>query len=377
MRAYLDHNATSPPFPEVWERVETLRGQLLGNPSSAHEEGRRARRLLEQARVQVAALVGAEAPEVIFTSSGTEANAAALWGLVRELGGPAGVHVLLSAVEHPSLFAAAKALEGQGAMVGVLPVDQQGRLQLESLAELPEPCVVCVQLANQETGVLQEVAQVAARVRHPRRRFHCDAVQGAGKVPVGFAHWGVDTLALSGHKLGGLAGAGALVVRRGLELPALVPGEQEGRRRGGTEPLVAACAMGWACELLLARGGEWRRVAQLRDQLEERLLLQGLVEGILSRQTPRVPNTSCVVLPAPLSGQVVVAALDLAGVAVSSGPACSSGASQESAVVRAMGFGEQATRVIRVSLGLSTSQEEVEYFLRALARVCSREASQA
>lgn len=371
MRAYLDYNATVPPFPEVWERLAGLQRLPLGNPSSLHQEGREARALLEQARGQVAALVGAACEEVVFTSGGTEANAMALWGLALDLGGPAGVTVYVCAVEHPSVFAAAENLARLGARVEVLPVDQQGRLQLEGLA-VRTPAVVCLQLANHETGVLQPVEALVARVPQAQVRVHCDAVQAVGKIPVNFFRLGVDTLALSGHKLGGLPGAGALVVRRGLELPALVPGEQEHRRRGGTEPLVAACAMGWACALLSARAQEWQRVAKLRDQLEEELLAKGLAEEVFSRLAPRVPNTSCFALPAPLSGQVAVAALDLAQIAVSSGPACSSGASRESAVVRAMGFGEKAGRTLRVSLGLATTPEEVAYFGSALERLIRR-----
>ena len=360
-----------PPFPEVWERLAGLQQLRLGNPSSAHQEGRTARGLLEQARAQVAALVGAASEEVVFTSGGTEANAMALWGLTLALGGPAGVTVYVCAVEHPSVFAAAQSLERLGARVEVFPVDWQGRAQLAGLAPRP-PAVVCLQLANHETGVLQPVEVLVTQVRQPQVLVHCDAVQAAGKLGVDFHRLGVDTLALSGHKLGGLPGVGALVVRQGLELPALVAGEQEQRRRGGTEPLVAACAMGWACEVLASRKQRWEQVAQLRDELEEQLLAKGLAEEVFSRLAPRVPNTTCFALPPPLLGQVAVAALDLAQVAVSSGPACSSGASRESAVVRAMGFGEMASRALRVSMGLATTPEEVACLLTALERLVHR-----
>lgn len=370
MRVYLDHNATTPPFPQVWEKAWELRGELLGNPSSLHQEGRKAKALLEEARRHVADFLGAEAEEVVFTSSGSEANLMALWGLARELGGPAGVTLALSAVEHPSLFFAAESLVPLGARLLVLPVDSQGQVVREALATLPKPAVLCLQLANQETGVLQPVAEVAGQLAQRQLRIHCDAVQGAGKVAFTFRQLGVDTLAVSGHKLGGFAGAGALVVRRGLELPALLPGEQEKRRRGGTEPLLAACSMGWACQLLQEKSQAWETVARLRDEWEQEALARGLVRRVFSQKAPRVPNTSCVALPPPLLGQVAVAALDLQGIAVSSGPACSSGASQESAVVKAMGFAQEASRVLRVSLGLTTTREEMRFLLEALARLC-------
>jgi cysteine desulfurase len=342
----------------------------LGNPSSLHQEGRKAKALLEEARRHVADFLGAEAEEVVFTSSGSEANLMALWGLARELGGPAGVTLALSAVEHPSLFAAAESLVPLGARLLVLPVDSHGQVVREALATLPKPAVLCLQLANQETGVLQPVAEVAGQLAQRQLRIHCDAVQGAGRVAFTFRQLGVDTLAVSGHKLGGFAGAGALVVRRGLELPALLPGEQEKRRRGGTEPLLAACSMGWACQLLQEKSQAWETVARLRDEWEQEALARGLVRRVFSQKAPRVPNTSCVALPPSLLGQVAVAALDLQGIAVSSGPACSSGASQESAVVKAMGFAQEASRVLRVSLGLTTTREEMRFLLEALARLC-------
>lgn len=372
VRVYLDHNATTFTFPEVWDRVLELRHLALGNPSSPHQEGRQARRLLEEARAQVAALVSAAPSEVVFTSGGSEANATALWGLVRVLGGPPGVRLYVGATEHPSVFAAAEALVRLGAVLEVLPVDSNGLVHRASLEGVRPPAVVCVQLANHETGVLQPVAQLAAALPGSGVLLHCDAVQAAGKVPVDFRKLSVHTLALSGHKLGGMAGAGALVVRRDLELPALIPGEQEGRRRGGSEPLLAAWAMGWACRILQERMAAWGEIAALRDRLEAMLGSRIPELVVFGRAVPRVPNTSCLGLPPTLSGNVAVAALDLEGFAVSSGPACSSGASLESAVVRAMGFADRAAGTLRVSLGLTTRWEELERFAAALERVVAR-----
>lgn len=278
----------------------------------------------------------------------------------------------LGATEHPSVLAAAEGLAALGAVVEVLPVDRDGVAVPEALGRVRPPAVVCLQLANHETGVLQPVQELVSALPTSGVLVHCDAVQAAGKVPVNFRGLGVHTLALSGHKIGGLPGAGALVVREGLALPPLLPGEQEGRRRGGTEPLVAACAMGWACALMGERMTRWREVAPLRDQMEEELRqrIPGLC--LFGKGALRVPNTSCLGLPEPLTGSVAVAALDLEGVAVSSGPACSSGASLASAVVRAMGFESWATRTLRVSLGLGTRWEEVEFFLAALERILRR-----
>lgn len=372
VRVYLDHNATTFPFPEVWEKVGELQSLALGNPSSIHQEGRLARRLVEEARNRVAALLGASPQEVVFTSGGTEANTMALWGLARALGGPNGVRLYLGATEHPSVFAAAETLAGLGASVQVLPVDQRGLLQQEALAQVVPPAVVCVQLANHETGVLQPVASLAAALTNPKVLVHCDAVQAVGKVPVDFRELGVHTLSLSAHKMGGLPGAGALIVRNGVDLPALVPGEQELRRRGGTEALVAVHALGWACSFLRERMELWAGVAALRDHLED-LLRERIPEVvILGQGVARVPNTSCLGLPPPLSGNVAVVALDLEGFAVSSGPACSSGASLPSAVVRAMGFEDLAARALRVSLGWATQGEEIDLFVAALEKVLGR-----
>lgn len=372
VRVYLDHNATTFPLPEVWDKVLELRGWRLGNPSSLHQEGQVSRKLMEEARTRVATLLSASPQEVVFTSGGTEANAMALWGLARVLGRPHEVRVYLGATEHPSVFAAAETLAGLGASVEMLPVNQQGLLRHDSLAKVQPPAVVCVQLANHETGVLQPVKSVAATLAHPRVLIHCDAVQAVGKVPVDFHELGVHTLALSAQKMGGLPGAGALIVQEGLELPALVPGEQELRRRGGTEPLVAVHALGWACHFLRERIKRWTEVAALRDHLE-RVLQERLPEvAVLGQGAPRVPNTSCLGMPPPLAGNVAVVALDLEGFAVSSGPACSSGASLPSAVVRAMGFDDLAARTVRVSLGLETQREEVDLFVSALERVVGR-----
>ncbi|MDW7966799.1 MAG: cysteine desulfurase family protein [Thermoanaerobaculum sp.] len=372
MRAYLDHNATTFPLPEVWDQVLSLRALRLGNPSSPHQEGRQARLLLDQARWAVARLLDAEPEEVVFTSSGTEANLTALQGLARSLGGPAGIHLYLGSTEHPSVFAAAQRLEAEGARVTLLPVDSRGLVRGESLRQLVAPAVVCVQLANHETGVLQPLPELLAQVRDQGVRVHCDAVQAVGKIPVSFRQLPVHTMSLSGHKIGGLAGGAALLVRSGVMLPPLIPGEQERRLRGGTEAVLACCALGWACRVWQERQGFWGRVESLRDAMEARLLATVPGLRVVGEGAPRTPNTSCLAFPPPLRGDTLVTALDLEGIAVSSGPACSSGALRESAVVRAMGMADLAPRTLRVSLGFDTAAEELDVFVDALLRVIAR-----
>jgi cysteine desulfurase len=369
MRTYLDWNAGAPLLPEAAAAVSRLLCESVGNPSSVHAEGRTARGLVEQARHEVAALVGATEEAVVFTAGGTEANASALLGVLRGGGGPAGKVLALPRVEHPSLLAAAAQAERQGATVRFMRVGGEGEVDLahlEALLGAGDVALVCLQCANSETGVLQPVATAAALARTHGATTLCDAVQAAGKIPIGIADLGVDLLTLSAHKLGGLAGTGALVCRCGIE--PLIPGSQERHRRGGTENLAGIVAFGAAARVARLDAARWQATGTLRSAFERELAARVPGLTIYGSGARRLPNTTCVGVPPPLLGGVMVAALDMRGFAVSSGSACSSGVERGSVVLKAMGFGsEDARRAVRVSLGPETSAAELNEFVGAFA----------
>jgi cysteine desulfurase len=356
--AYLDHNATSPVRPEAAAAVAAAMAEP-GNASSVHAAGRRARGLLEAARRRLALRLGVAPSGVIFTSGGTEANHLALLG-------QGGRSRLVSAVEHPSVLDAVPDAPR-------VPADADGRLDLAALADLLDrhrPRLVSVMLANNETGVVQPVAEAAALARARGALLHCDAVQGLGKLPFTLRDLGADLVTVSAHKLGGPQGVGALVVRD--DGPDLAPlqrgGGQEQRRRAGTENLPGVA--GFAAALDLAT--DWERVSTLRDRLESeirRLCPDAIVAGA---SVPRLPNTSCVLTPG-LPAETQLMALDLAGVAVSSGAACSSGKVGPSHVLAAMGFAPDDARcAIRVSLGWGVGEAEVGRFLDAWSNLVRR-----
>jgi cysteine desulfurase len=358
--SYLDYNATAPVRPEV---VEAMREMLerTGNASSVHRFGREARRTLEQARAAVAAMVGAAPGQVVFTSGGTEANNQALCSAR----GP----VAVSAVEHDSVLAAAP--DGPR-----LPVDAEGRIDLgaleRALARLA-PELVSVMLANNETGVIQPVREAAELARRHSARVHCDAVQAGGKLALDMAALGVDFLTLSAHKFGGPQGVGALVVRDGLEPDALLRGGgQERRWRPGTENLAGIVGFGRACELAMA-DADWReRTAALRDHLEAHVAARAPAARVFGRSTERLPNTSCLTMPG-VSNQTQLIEFDLAGIAVSTGSACSSGKVGPSHVLAAMGVDpDEAASAIRISLGWASTPEDVDRFVEAWGRLYAR-----
>ncbi len=339
---YLDHNATSPIRPMALDAmVEALR--VGGNPSSVHRPGRAARARIDRARKQVAALVGALPGEVVFTSGGTEANNMALRGHR---------HVLVSAIEHESVLKAVPDAER-------IPVDGNGVIDLVALERMlaDKPALVSVMLANNETGVIQPIAEVVRLARGAGALVHCDAVQATGKVPVGLHGLGIDYLSLSAHKLGGPTGIGALVIRDGAPFATdRVGGGQESNRRAGTENVAGIAGFGAAAEV--SQGG--LDVAALRDRIEASL--PGKVYG---SGAPRLPNTTCISMPG-VKAETQVMALDLAGVAVSAGSAGSSGKVTRSAVLTAMGIeASEAETAIRISCGWNTVFEDIDRLIAA------------
>jgi cysteine desulfurase len=375
-RIYLDWNAGAPLLPEVCQVLEDELDDTIGNPSSVHAEGRRGRDLVERARGEVAALAGAAPAGVVFSSSGSEANTMALRGLLVRCRGAGKRGLALPGTEHPSVLATAEQLRGDGVTISRAPVDADGVVIRERLAELlasGDIGVVCTQLANSETGVIQPVRALAALAHAHGALIHCDAVQAAGKLPIDMAALGGDSLSLSAHKLGGLPGSGALVLRSGVEIEALIPGTQERHRRGGTENVLGIVAFGVAARLARERIPAWQAVSGRRDLLEEDVLERIAGSSVYGRAVARLSNTSALALPVPLRGGVMVAALDLAGFAVSSGSACSAGVERGSTVVEAMGYGKAAAqRTLRVSLGPATGEREVRAFVAALAGAAER-----
>ena len=361
MDTYLDHNATTPVRPEAAEAVSRALA-LRGNASSVHRFGRLVRHVIDEAREGVAALVGAAPANIIFTSGGTEANNLAL-------AHHDGV-VLVSAVEHDSV-------RGVRADADVIPVDSNGIVCCETLdrrlGEAEGSALVSVMLANNETGVLQPIRDVVAVARTHGAMVHCDGVQAAGKVALSFDDLGVDLLSVSAHKLGGPQGGGALTVRNGLDLePLLRGGGQERRRRAGTENVSGIAGFGAAARIAQADIAAFDRFGTLRDDMEKRLRAEGADVTVYGGEVARLPSTSCLGLP-DMRAEIQVMQLDLAGVAVSAGSACSSGKVASSHVLRAMGCDEEAAHsAIRVSLGWTTEPSDLDRFVDALTAMVQR-----
>ncbi|KMO38781.1 cysteine desulfurase [Methylobacterium variabile] len=377
-RAYLDHNATSPVRPEVAEAVARSLVELPGNPSSIHREGRAARAAIEIARAQVAGLVGAAPSRVVFTSGGTEAANAVLSGSLRRRGLPAPSRLLIGATEHPCC------LQGHGFPEGaaeILPVDADGIVRLDvleawlaALAAEGVTALVSVQAANNETGVIQPLARVAALACQHGALFHSDAVQAAGRVSVGHNITPVDAVTLSGHKLGAPKGVGAIVLGEGatLEPSFLRGGGQEARLRGGTENLPGIVGFGLAAELAqVALPSEARRLAALRDAIAAGVRACAPEAVVFGEGAERLSNTLCFAVPG-LRAETALIALDLDGVAVSSGAACASGKVSRSGVLAAMGVDPALSAgALRVSLGWNSRECDGERFLAAFERLVS------
>jgi cysteine desulfurase len=358
--AYLDYNATAPLRPEAKAAMIAVL-DLVGNPSSVHAEGRRARAVVEAARESVARLVGAKPSEIVFTSGASEANA---WAMSQPW-----ATILTSDIEHESVLAPVRAAKCD---VVTLSTGRDGIVRADEIAEhilkrgLTGPAVVALQMANNETGVIQPVAEVAEFARAHGVAVHSDAVQAAGRLDVDFAALGLDTLAISAHKFGGPKGVGALVVRDHLDLvPLLRGGGQERRRRAGTENVAAIAGFGAAAEAALAELTSISSVRKLRDSLEAEIRDISPHAMIIGETAPRLANTIAVALPGKLAETLVIR-LDLAGVAVSAGSACSSGKVGASHVLEAMGLGSEiAMSTIRVSLGPATTKDDIRAFVEA------------
>jgi cysteine desulfurase len=370
---YLDHNASTPVMPEVLEAMRACLAELHANPSSLHREGQRARAALEQAREQVATLVNAHPDEVVFVSGGTEGDHLALlgaaWARAEE-----GRRVAISAIEHHAVHGAAEVLREQGFEVDHLPVGVEGRVDPRAVALRPGTTVVALMLANNETGVLQPVDAVATLAHAAGARLACDAVQAAGKVPVDFAKLGADYLVISGHKIGGPKGAGALVLRRGAPLSPLFRGSGHERgRRGGTENLPGIVGLGAAAAAAARElDTEPARLAALRDRLESGIRAVAPEAVVHGDGAPRLPNTVNVSFPGARSDHLLMA-LDRAGIAVSAGAACASGAVEPSPVLTAMGVPrELAVCAVRFSLGRTSTAGEVEAVVDALRAAVPR-----
>ncbi len=378
IKLYFDYNATTPIDPEVLTVMSAVARDDYGNPSSSHCFGQPAAALVQHARLQVAQFLRAEVDEICFTSGGTESDNLALKGVVLPLllqGQKP--HIIISAVEHPAIIETCLFLEQAGAIITRLPVAADGTLKPEQVAAAirDETVLVSLMLANNETGVIFPLSEVASITRAHGILLHTDAVQALGKLKIDVSEFGVDLLSLSGHKIYAPKGVGALWVRAGVKLdPLLHGGGQELGLRSGTENLVGIAALGCACELLSEKmADEGVRVQLLRDRLESKLgvaLDQQLI--FHGHRQLRVPNTISLSVPY-VDGEALLAHLDIDDIAVSAGSACSSGEHQGSPVLRAMGVSsELAQGSIRISLGRWTSESEIDVFLEKFIAVVRR-----
>jgi cysteine desulfurase len=374
-RVYLDNNATTPLAPEVFEAMKPYLLEDYGNASSIHWYGQRARNAVEKARQQVAKLINARPGEVIFTSGGTESDNAAIFGIV-QAARVAAPHVVTTAIEHHAVLNTAQALEKRGVSVTYLRVDAGGVVDPEEVkrAIRPETVLISVMHANNEIGAIQPLAEIGAIAREHDIYFHSDAVQAVGKIPVDVEKLGVDLLSLSAHKLNGPKGVGAMYIRKGAILkPLLYGGHHERDRRPGTENVPGIVGLGMAAELALACLEEnAQQVAALRDRLERGILEQVPRVSVNGDAQRRLPNTSNLCFDY-VEGEGFVIAMDLKGIACSTGAACSSGAVEPSHVLSALGrTPDQARSSIRFSLGRYNTVEDIDFALATLPAVVER-----
>lgn len=371
-RVYLDNNATTPVLPEVWDAMRPYFAEHFGNASSIHHHGQETRAAVERARESVAELLGCRPAEVVFTSGGTEGDNFAIFGLAEP-----GDHVLTSAIEHHAVLNSCKHLQEKGVEVTFLPVDGRGlvdpgdlRKELRSNTKL-----VSIMFANNETGVIQPVEEFGKVCAEAEVYFHTDAVQAASKVPICVADIGCDLLSISGHKMHAPQGVGAVYVRKGTRLePMLIGGSHERSRRAGTENVPGIVGLGKAAEIAVRglREGDDQKMASFRDRLEHAILSRVDSAGVNGAHAPRVPNTTNIYFDY-IEGEALVIALDLKGLAVSTGAACSSGAIEPSHVLTAMGLkGERARASLRFSLGKQNTSEDVEFAIQLIPAAVER-----
>jgi cysteine desulfurase len=375
MKIYFDHNATTPVAPEVLAAMLPYFCEEYGNASSIHTFGQRGRGAVEQARESVAALLGARPAEIMFSSGGTESNNLAIFGVVGAASGDR-KHVITSAIEHSAVLDPCEALERRGVAVTVLPVDREGIVNPEDVrrAIRPETVLITIMLANNELGTIEPIEEIGKIAAETGVMLHTDAVQAAGKAMIDVARLGAHLLSISAHKLYGPKGVGALYVRKGTRLkPLMYGGHSERDRRPGTENVSGIAGLGKAAELAMSRlDEERRRIAALRDRLEKGLLERVPYARVNGSRANRLPNTTNLTFPF-VEGEAMVIALDLKGIACSTGAACSSGAVRPSHVLTAIGLApEDARATLRFSLGHQTTNQEIDYALDTIPPAIER-----
>jgi cysteine desulfurase len=371
-RVYLDNNATTPVLPEVFEAMRPYFAEHFGNASSIHHHGQETRAAVERARESVAALLGCRASEIVFTSGGTEGDNLAISGLTH-----AGDHVISSTIEHHAVLNSCKHLEAMGCELTYVPVDGRGLVDPDDVrrALRPHTKLITIMMANNETGVLQPVEEIGKIAEEADVYFHTDAVQAAGKVPIDVKRFGSDLLSISGHKMHAPQGVGALYVRKGTMLqPMFYGGSHERSRRAGTENVPGIVGLGKAAELAkeALERGDLERMSAMRDRIEQKILSEIEATGVNGEGAPRVPNTTNIHFDY-IEGEALVIALDLKGLAVSTGAACSSGAIEPSHVLTAMGLPPEIARAsLRFSLGKQNTPEDVDFALSLLPQTVAR-----
>jgi cysteine desulfurase len=371
-RVYFDNNASTPVLPEVFDAMRPYFGERFGNASSIHHHGQDTRAAVEHARESIARLVGCRPSEIVFTSGGTEGDNLAIFGLARS-----GDHVISSTIEHHAVLNACKHLEETGCEVTYMPVDGRGQVDPNDVrrALRKNTRLITIMMANNETGVLQPVEEIGKIAAEADVYFHTDGVQAAGKVPLDVNRIGCDLLSISGHKMHAPQGVGALYVRKGTLLqPMLYGGRHERSRRAGTENVPGIVALGKAAELALEslQHGDDKTMAASRDRIQQTILENVEATGLNGEGAPRVPNTTNIYFDY-IEGEALVIALDLKGLAVSTGAACSSGAIEPSHVLTAMGLHPDRARAsIRFSLGKQNTPEEIDFALDLIPQTVSR-----
>jgi cysteine desulfurase len=371
-RVYLDNNATTPVLPEVFEAMRLYFAEHFGNASSIHHHGQETRAAVERARESVAALLGCRASEIVFTSGGTEGDNLAISGLTR-----VGEHVISSTIEHHAVLNSCKHLETMGCEVTYVPVDGRGLVDPEDVrrALRPHTKLITIIMANNETGVLQPVEEIGKIAAEADVYLHTDAVQAAGKVTIDVKRLGCDLLSISGHKLHAPQGVGAVYVRKGTILqPMLYGGSHERSRRAGTENVPGIIGLGKAAELAreALESGDLAQMSAMRDHIEQRILSEVEAAGVNGEGAPRIPNTTNIHFDY-IEGEALVIALDLKGLAVSTGAACSSGAIEPSHVLTAMGLPPEIARAsLRFSLGKQNTPEDVNFALDLVPKTVTR-----